>query len=63
VVILEIATEKKSVDAAESNSEMGLVAWIWDLFGREKFLWTVGEKLKKILHSLLYAFPHMTPKC
>lgn len=38
------------IDPIENNSEMGLVAWIWDLFGRGKLLWAVDETLDMDLH-------------
>lgn len=51
VVVLEIATGRKSVDPIDkSSSETGLVAWIWDLFGRGKLLWGVDEMLDIDVH-------------
>ncbi|XVE83050.1 hypothetical protein DITRI_Ditri16bG0056000 [Diplodiscus trichospermus] len=46
VVLLEIATGRKSIHRIE-NFEMGLVAWVWDLYGQGKLLLAVDEKLKK----------------
>ncbi|XP_010026580.2 L-type lectin-domain containing receptor kinase IX.1 [Eucalyptus grandis] len=36
VVALEIGTGRKSVDPMEQSSEMSLVEWVWDLYGRGK---------------------------
>ncbi|XWS45045.1 hypothetical protein CRYUN_Cryun15aG0102800 [Craigia yunnanensis] len=46
VVLLEIATGRKSTHQIE-GFEMGLVAWIWDLYGQGKLLLAVNEKLNK----------------
>ncbi|KAK0603147.1 hypothetical protein LWI29_001847 [Acer saccharum] len=45
VVALEIATGKKSVDPAKENSEMGLVEWAWDVYGKGKLLSGVDKNL------------------
>ncbi|KAK4844563.1 hypothetical protein QYF36_021704 [Acer negundo] len=45
VVALEIATGKKSVDPAKENSEMGLVEWVWDVYGKGKLLSGVDKNL------------------
>ncbi|XVF61478.1 hypothetical protein PTKIN_Ptkin08bG0132700 [Pterospermum kingtungense] len=44
VVLLEIATERKSTHRIE-NFEMGLVAWVWDLYGQGKLLLAIDKKL------------------
>ncbi|XWS15418.1 hypothetical protein CRYUN_Cryun35bG0096100 [Craigia yunnanensis] len=46
VVLLEIATGRKSIHRIE-NFELGLVAWVWDLYGQGKLLLAVDEKLNK----------------
>ncbi|XVF17402.1 hypothetical protein REPUB_Repub10bG0119100 [Reevesia pubescens] len=46
VVLLEIATGRKSIHRID-NFEMGLVAWVWDLYGKGKLLLDVDEKLNK----------------
>ncbi|XP_021274342.1 L-type lectin-domain containing receptor kinase IX.1-like [Herrania umbratica] len=46
VVLLEIATGRKSTHGIE-NFEMGLVAWVWDLYGQGKLPLAVDEKLNK----------------
>ncbi|KAK1577686.1 hypothetical protein Q3G72_023832 [Acer saccharum] len=45
VVALEIATGKKSVDPAKENSEMGLLEWAWDVYGKGKLLSGVDKNL------------------
>ncbi|KAK2656646.1 hypothetical protein Ddye_009698 [Dipteronia dyeriana] len=45
VVALEIATGKKSVDPAKENSEVGLVEWVWDVYGKGKLLSRVDKNL------------------
>ncbi|XVE86895.1 hypothetical protein DITRI_Ditri18aG0072300 [Diplodiscus trichospermus] len=46
VVLLEIATGRRSIHQIE-NFEMGLVAWVWDLYGQGKLLSGVDKKLNK----------------
>ncbi|XVF59136.1 hypothetical protein PTKIN_Ptkin07bG0251300 [Pterospermum kingtungense] len=46
VVLLEIATGRKSVHQIEKY-ELGLLAWIWDLYGQGKLLLAVDQKLNK----------------
>ncbi|GMN34051.1 hypothetical protein TIFTF001_004486 [Ficus carica] len=46
VVAIEIATGKKSVAPPEGNSEMGLVEWVWDLYGKGMLLSAVDERLQ-----------------
>ncbi|KAK9284552.1 hypothetical protein L1049_023727 [Liquidambar formosana] len=46
VVALEIATGKKSVDKMQDESDMGLVEWVWDLYGRGNLLLAVDERLQ-----------------
>ncbi|KAJ0041165.1 hypothetical protein Pint_27412 [Pistacia integerrima] len=45
VVAVEIATGRKSTDPMKEQSEMGLVEWVWDLYGSGKLLLAVDEKL------------------
>ena len=45
VVALEIATERRSSNLMGPNSDMGLVEWIWSLYGRD-LLSAVDRKLK-----------------
>ncbi|KAL6225112.1 hypothetical protein ACLB2K_003964 [Fragaria x ananassa] len=65
VVILEIATGR-SVNHMGKDSEMGLVEWVWDLYGIEKLLSAVDKTLPKydekqavclMTVGLLYAHP------
>ncbi|KAK9284465.1 hypothetical protein L1049_023638 [Liquidambar formosana] len=58
VVALEIASGRKSVDRLGEESEMGLVEWVWDLYGRGNLLLAVDERLhgdyeKKELECLI----------
>ncbi|XP_012453091.1 L-type lectin-domain containing receptor kinase IX.1 isoform X1 [Gossypium raimondii] len=46
VVLLEIATGKTSVDLSK-KSEMGLVEWVWDVYGKGELLAVVDNKLNK----------------
>lgn len=45
VVCLEIATGRKSVDRMDKNTQMGLVEWVWDLYGKGNLHLAVDEKL------------------
>ncbi|OVA15243.1 Protein kinase domain [Macleaya cordata] len=45
VVALEIACGRKSVDPLEEESQMGLVEWVWDLYGRGGLSVAVDERL------------------
>ncbi|KAK9949315.1 hypothetical protein M0R45_004846 [Rubus argutus] len=45
VVALEIATGKKTVDHLGKDSDMGLVEWVWDLYGKGNLLLAVDERL------------------
>ncbi|TXG60048.1 hypothetical protein EZV62_014621 [Acer yangbiense] len=45
VVALEIATGKKSAGPMKEDPGMGLVEWVWDLYGRGQVLSGVDEKL------------------
>ncbi|PON32374.1 GPCR kinase [Parasponia andersonii] len=45
VVALEIATGKKSLDSSERDSGMGLVEWIWDLYGQGEILSVVDKRM------------------
>ncbi|PON97083.1 Serine/threonine protein kinase [Trema orientale] len=45
VVALEIATGKKSLDSSERDSGMGLVEWVWDLYGKGEILSVADERM------------------
>ncbi|KAJ4714597.1 putative Kinase [Melia azedarach] len=45
IVALEIVTGRKSVDPIRENSEMGLVEWVWDLYGKGKLVMAADERL------------------
>ncbi|PIA34382.1 hypothetical protein AQUCO_03800177v1 [Aquilegia coerulea] len=45
VVALEIACGKKSVDPMVKDSDVGLVEWVWDLYGSGMLLSAVDERL------------------
>ncbi|CAH2080583.1 unnamed protein product [Thlaspi arvense] len=47
VVALEIATGRKSLDPLEGDSQIGLVEWVWDLYGKEQLQSCVDERLHK----------------
>ncbi|KAI9165678.1 hypothetical protein LWI28_018622 [Acer negundo] len=44
----EIATGRKSSDPVVRSSEMGIVEWIWDLYGSGNLLSAIDEKLYKV---------------
>ena len=46
VVVLEIATGKRSGYPTEEDSDVGLVQWVWNLYGRGDLLLAVDEKLQ-----------------
>ncbi|KAI8536470.1 hypothetical protein RHMOL_Rhmol10G0259400 [Rhododendron molle] len=46
VVVLEIASGRKSVNPTDGQSEIGLVEWVWDLYGRGQILSAIDERLK-----------------
>ncbi|KAB2004849.1 hypothetical protein ES319_D11G228800v1 [Gossypium barbadense] len=46
VVLLEIATGRKSVDPGR-KSDMGLVEWIWGLYGTGELILAIDDKLGK----------------
>ncbi|KAF9611871.1 hypothetical protein IFM89_036654 [Coptis chinensis] len=45
VVALEIACGKKSANPMEEESQIGLVEWVWDIYGRGNLVSAVDEKL------------------
>ncbi|KAI9165577.1 hypothetical protein LWI28_016764 [Acer negundo] len=45
VVALEIATGKKSASPMKEGPGMGLVEWVWDLYGKGQVLSGIDEKL------------------
>ncbi|KAK9285515.1 hypothetical protein L1049_024709 [Liquidambar formosana] len=47
VVALEIASGRKSVEKLGEESHMGLVEWVWDLYGRGNLLLAVDERLHR----------------
>lgn len=46
VVALEIATGRKSSSPTKENPEMGLLEWVWNLYGEGKLLSEADEKLE-----------------
>ncbi|GLU13361.1 hypothetical protein SLE2022_299990 [Rubroshorea leprosula] len=46
VVILEIVTGWKSMDPKVDKPDLGLVEWVWDLYGSGRLLSCVDEKMK-----------------
>jgi hypothetical protein len=46
VVALEIATGGRSADRMEEDSDIGLVQWVWNLYGRGDLLLAVDGKLQ-----------------
>jgi hypothetical protein len=46
VVVLEIATGRISSRSMENDSNIGLVQWVWNLYGRVDLLLAVDEKLQ-----------------
>ncbi|KAL5755233.1 hypothetical protein ACOSP7_023453 [Xanthoceras sorbifolium] len=48
VVLLEIATGRKSSDPMERSSQMGMVEWVWDLYGSGNPLLAIDERLDKV---------------
>ncbi|GLT29972.1 hypothetical protein SLA2020_047990 [Shorea laevis] len=47
VVILEIATGRKSTDRMREESDLGLVEWVWDLYGKGRLHFDVDERVRK----------------
>ncbi|XP_026431412.1 L-type lectin-domain containing receptor kinase IX.1-like [Papaver somniferum] len=45
VVALEIACGRKSMDYMEEVADVGLVEWVWDLYGRDAVLAAIDHKL------------------
>ncbi|KAG2696083.1 hypothetical protein I3760_07G042000 [Carya illinoinensis] len=45
VVALEIATGRKSNDPPEKDSAMGLVEWVWNLYGSQRLRVAIDERL------------------
>ncbi|CAL2267296.1 unnamed protein product [Prunus armeniaca] len=45
VVTLEIAIGKRSMDRVEKDFKMGLIEWVWDLYGKGKLLLVVDARL------------------
>ena len=45
VVALEIATGRKSTDYMKENPEIGLVEWVWDLYGKGVLISGADERL------------------
>ncbi|XP_026390984.1 L-type lectin-domain containing receptor kinase IX.1-like [Papaver somniferum] len=45
VVALEIACGRKSMDYIEEVADVGLVEWVWDLYGRDAVLAAIDHKL------------------
>ena len=47
IVALEIVTGRRSIDRVGMNSELMLVEWIWNLYGRGNLLLAVDRMLQK----------------
>ncbi|XP_047331977.1 L-type lectin-domain containing receptor kinase IX.1-like [Impatiens glandulifera] len=47
VVILEIVTGRRCRDAKLAESQMGLVEWVWDLYGKGKILDTIDKRMNQ----------------
>lgn len=47
VVALEIVSGRKSTDRGDGKSQMGLVEWIWDLYGKRELLSSIDVRLQK----------------
>ncbi|GLU20213.1 hypothetical protein SLE2022_364240 [Rubroshorea leprosula] len=47
VVILEIVTGRKSTDEMGKEFELGLVEWVWDLYGKRRLHSGVDERVKR----------------
>lgn len=49
IVLLEIATGKRSIDPVkQSNTEVGLLEWVWNMYGNGDVISTVDAKLNKV---------------
>ncbi|XP_030466144.1 L-type lectin-domain containing receptor kinase IX.1-like [Syzygium oleosum] len=46
VVVLEISTGRRSVDPMERSSQMSLVEWVWDLYGKGRVVEAMDETLQ-----------------
>ncbi|KAF8020489.1 hypothetical protein BT93_G1030 [Corymbia citriodora subsp. variegata] len=46
VVALEIATGRRSVDRMDGSSQMSLVEWVWDLYGKGRVVEAMDEGLR-----------------
>ncbi|KAF3439166.1 hypothetical protein FNV43_RR18479 [Rhamnella rubrinervis] len=46
VVALEIVTGRKSADRIEEDSEIGLVEWVWNLYGKGNLALALDERLR-----------------
>ncbi|KAL5556709.1 hypothetical protein UlMin_038945 [Ulmus minor] len=46
IVALEIATGRKARDSIEKESQMGLVEWAWNLYGKGRLIVAADEKLR-----------------
>ncbi|KAF8017581.1 hypothetical protein BT93_H2689 [Corymbia citriodora subsp. variegata] len=46
VVTLEIATGRRSVDPMDRSSQMSLVEWVWDLYGKGRVVEAMDERLQ-----------------
>lgn len=51
MVVLEIATGRRSVDPVEHRSQMDMVEWIWDLYGTGSLLSTADERLENVFDA------------
>ncbi|KAJ0041265.1 hypothetical protein Pint_27757 [Pistacia integerrima] len=51
MVVLEIATGRRSVDPVEQRSQMDMVEWIWDLYGTGSLLSAADERLENVFDA------------
>ncbi|KAI7749655.1 hypothetical protein M8C21_010531, partial [Ambrosia artemisiifolia] len=51
VVAIEIASGRKVMDSVDSDSDLGLVEWIWDLLGKGELLSGVDQRLNEAFDS------------
>ena len=45
IVALEIACGRRSIEQRDEEAQISLVAWVWDSYGKERFLDVVDKKL------------------
>ncbi|XP_052195282.1 L-type lectin-domain containing receptor kinase IX.1-like [Diospyros lotus] len=47
VVLLEIVSGKKSMDTRDGSTQIGLVEWVWDLYGNGLLLSAIDERMNE----------------